>query len=158
MISEHEHFQLKQMLEHSNFVDHTDEIRNVKHSEEIQRCVLRILELKRDHGTMTPIEFDNMVMLECSFLFRHYMELYNIIIKEDIDTTLMLELLNVLKQIEHGDLSQHEGSFLVGKRLKEIYIDSKLKKTIASDEIHRHEFKPHLKMSWKDFKNNIIPL
>jgi hypothetical protein len=36
--------------------------------------------------------------------------------------------LNVLERIENGELDQHEGSFIVGTILKELYIDSALKR------------------------------
>ena len=38
-----------------------------------------------------------------------------------------MKLINVLKNIEEGDVDQHEGSVVVGKILKEMYIDSALK-------------------------------
>jgi hypothetical protein len=157
MISEHERFQLEQMLAHSTCVDHTKDIRDAKHSAEIRRCVLRIMELKLEHQDMRKENYDdfvNVVLAECAFLFHNYMDLYNVIMKEDINASLMLDLLQVLKQIEDGSLDQHEGSFLVGKRLKEIYVDSTLAKSIKSDNEHAHTFKPHTPLSWKDYKNN----
>jgi hypothetical protein len=41
---------------------------------------------------------------------------------------LMDKFLNVLERIENGELDQHEGSFIVGTILKELYIDSALKR------------------------------
>ena len=41
---------------------------------------------------------------------------------------MLNKFLNVLKQIEDGKIDQHEGSYMVGTILKEIYIDSALKK------------------------------
>jgi hypothetical protein len=48
--------------------------------------------------------------------------------KDEIDITILNKFLDVLKQIEDGKLDQHEGSFLVGTILKELYVDSALKK------------------------------
>ena len=42
------------------------------------------------------------------------------------DQTATYEQINVLHNIEEGKLDQHEGSFEVGKLLKEIYIDLSL--------------------------------
>ena len=39
----------------------------------------------------------------------------------------MDKFLNILKQIEDGELNQHEGSYLVGQHLKELYVDSALR-------------------------------
>ena len=71
--------------------------------------------------------------------------------------------MDILKQIEDGKLDQHEGSFLVGSILKELYVDSALKKAEKLNEneepkpepkkpektISYHQFK---KMSYKQLK------
>ena len=65
--------------------------------------------------------------------------------------------MDVLKQIEDGKIDQHDGSFKVGKLLKELYVDSALKKTEkmdAKDKKHKKE-KPLPKpreISWKEYK------
>ena len=65
--------------------------------------------------------------------------------------------MDVLRQIEDGQLDQHEGSFLVGTLLKELYVDSALKKAeklnIESDKNNQMEPKRvENKISWKQFK------
>ena len=50
------------------------------------------------------------------------------------------KLINVLKNIEEGDVDQHEGSVVVGKILKEMYIDSALKQEEQRKE--RDQSKP----------------
>jgi hypothetical protein len=68
----------------------------------------------------------------------------------------MNEFLNVLKQIEDGILDQHEGSVRVGELLKELYIDSALKR---SDNLDNENPKENIKLkiskdiSWKQYKN-----
>ena len=74
----------------------------------------------------------------------------------DLNIRLLNQFLNVLQRIENGEMDQHEGSYLVGKILKEIYIDSALKKAdkldkqraasaaVPSAAVH--------KISWKEFK------
>ena len=67
----------------------------------------------------------------------------------------MSNLLDVLKHIEDGKVDQHEGSVAVGKILKELYVDSALKRCNAIDqsidtpEVTYMEAKP---ISWKQFK------
>mgnify|MGYP006925703700 FL=1 len=64
-------------------------------------------------------------------------------------------MLDVLKQIEDGNVDQHEGSVVIGKILKELYVDSALKRcntldqNIESEEPIYVESKP---ISWKQFK------
>jgi len=65
-------------------------------------------------------------------------------------------LLDVLKSIEDEELDQHEGSFKVGTILKEIYIDSSLKKAEKLNENAEKTSepkKPEIQISWKQFKS-----
>jgi hypothetical protein len=62
-----------------------------------------------------------------------------------------------LQQIEEGQLDQHEGSFLVGTLLKELYIDSALKKAEKLDEANEAPVeprKPEVNISWRQYKAN----
>jgi hypothetical protein len=67
----------------------------------------------------------------------------------------MSNLLDVLKHIEEGKVDQHEGSVMVGKILKELYVDSALKRcnaineTIDTPEVSYAESKT---ISWKQYK------
>ena len=66
---------------------------------------------------------------------------------------LMKQMLTILKQIEDGKVDQHEGSFSVGKLLKEIYIDSALKTSENLDKEHNEETKEYVEpknISWKE--------
>ena len=81
----------------------------------------------------------------------------NKIKKDEIDTKILYKFIDVLKQIEDGELNQHEGSFLVGTLLKELYIDSALKKSEKLDEQYgttkEEPKKATINISWKQFKN-----
>lgn len=79
--------------------------------------------------------------------------------KDEIDLHILTKLLNVLHRIENEKLDQHEGSFEVGKLLKEIYIDSALRKANKQDEIDEKNDKkkkakklPEKKISWDEYK------
>lgn len=96
-------------------------------------------------------------MNECGFLFTYYTEIYNKIKKDEIDINILNKFIDVLRQIEDGELDQHSGSFLVGTILKELYIDSALKKADKLNEEHDKnkpvkEQKEPVKISWKQFK------
>jgi hypothetical protein len=52
-------------------------------------------------------------------------------------------------------LDQHEGSFIVGTILKELYIDSAIKRADNIDKEHEHErvqINNGKEVSWKKFK------
>jgi len=77
--------------------------------------------------------------------------------KDEVDLKILFKFLDVLREIEDGDLDQHEGSFVVGKLLKELYVDSALRKADKLNEEHE-KAKPvekvvePINISWKQFK------
>ena len=98
--------------------------------------------------------FDQMCVKQCPFLFNSYTDIFNKVKKDEIDLNILVRLLNVLHSIEEGNVDQHEGSFEVGKLLKEIYIDSALKKADKLNEQHKkqEEVRPVENISWAEFK------
>jgi hypothetical protein len=95
---------------------------------------------------------------ECNFLFTYYTDIYNKIRKDEINISILIKFLDVLKDIEDGELDQHEGSFMVGTLLKELYVDSALKKADklnANDKEREQPKKPEKKISYKQFKKMI---
>ena len=101
-----------------------------------------------------------MCVSQCSFLFNNYTDIYNKIKNDTLNLSIMDNFLNILKRIEDGELNQHEGSYLVGKYLKELYIDSAMR---HQNKIENNERKKKTKkkppqlseqknISYKDFK------
>ena len=82
--------------------------------------------------------------------------MFNKIRKDEIDLNILNRFIEVLRKIEEGEVDQHEGSFLVGTLLKELYIDSALKKADKINEQYDKEEKvqkePVVAISWKQFK------
>ena len=115
--------------------------------------------LREKYPTDSESDSNNLnfeAMQECNFLFTYYTDIYNKIRKGEIDLNILHQFLDVLKQIEDGDLDQHEGSFVVGTLLKKIYVDSALRK---ADKLNKEypdkediTIKPQVQISWKDFK------
>ena len=147
--------QLQQMIKANDTEDHTENIRNLKHSELLRTDINLLIVLKnkyRDDADQLNLE----AMVECSFLFTYYTEIYNKVRKDEIDLYILFQFLDVLKKIEDGGLDQHEGSYEVGMLLKKLYVDSALKK---ADKINsqydnadkRVEVEP-IKISWRQFK------
>ncbi len=119
--------QLQNMIKANNVEDQTSLIRNLKHSQIIRDEVNTMIVLKAKYkGNDEKIHEET--MNDCPFIFTYYTDIYNKVRKDEIDIGLLNKFLDVLKQIENGELDQHEGSFLIGNILKEIYIDSALKK------------------------------
>jgi hypothetical protein len=96
-------------------------------------------------------------MNECSFLFTYYTDIYNKIRKDEIDLGILNKFLNILQQIEEGHIDQHEASFFVGQILKELYVDSALRKGEKLDQQNKTEQavekkRDSIKVSWREFK------
>ncbi len=98
-------------------------------------------------------------MNECNFLFTYYTDIYNKVRKDEIDLGILNRFFDMLEQVENGSLNQHEASFQVGTILKELYVDSALKKAEKLDALstsESHAFRsPINNMSWSDYKKNV---
>ena len=152
-----ERLNLQKMIKENDVENNTTLIRSLKHSKLIHDDVDRLLKIKKDNSRLaksSPELFDQMCVSKCNFLFNNYTDIFNKVKKDEIHLGILSQLINVLHNIEEGKLDQHEGSFEVGKLLKEIYIDSALKKADKLDQgIKKIEkIKPVKKMSWKQFK------
>ena len=143
-LNANERLDLKRMADEMDYVDNTDNIRKVKHSVHIRDDIRRMENLKQRNADLRKTNFDDFFILcqkECSFLFENYASIFKKVLNDEINLTIMTKLLTILKLIEDGKVDQTEGSVLVGKTLKELYIDSAVKhadnldKDRASDTI-----------------------
>ena len=145
---------LQQMIKANNVSDQTDIIRNLKHSSQLRESVSTMLKLKKQCGD--PQEFAESAIRDCYFLYLNYTDIFNKIRKDEININILNKFIEILKRIEDGELDQHEGSFAVGTLLKELYIDSALKKSEKLDELNEKERsepkKAEVNVSWKQFK------
>jgi len=145
--------QLQKMIKANDVEDQTNLIRKLKHSHKLQADINQLLQLKAKYNSLEEPEVKEECMMKCSFLFTYYTDIYNKIKKDEIDLKILNKFLNVLRRIEDGELDQHEGAFLVGTLLKEIYIDSALKKADKLAELDKPEIKKEsVKISWREFK------
>jgi hypothetical protein len=146
--------QLQQMIKANNVQDQTGLIRDLKHSSVLKENVQQLI-LLRSKYLNDPDRLHAEGMVECSFLFMHYTDIYNKIRKDEIDLTILFKFLDVLKKIEDKEIDQHEGSYEVGSLLKKIYIDSALKKAEklnAEEESNKEELNKGSNITWKQFK------
>ena len=156
VLTNDERLNLKKMINESECGDNTDNIRRLKHSVLMRDDVRRLDTLKNTHGDMKANNNDDFVLLcqnECKFLYSNYTDIFNKLVKDELDLTIMTKLLTVLKLIEDSKVDQHEGSVMVGKVLKELYVDSATKRLDNLDKEHDKEPMSEGKaISWKQFK------
>ena len=163
--------QLQKMIAANDTQDHTEILREIKHSTQIYNDVSTMIKLKRDYARLAksnPKQFDAMCVSRCAFLFKYYTDIYNRLKTGEIDLNLLFKMINILRDIEDGKLDQHEGSFEVGKILKKIYVDSALKRSENLDAEHAAKEKraaatksaktstrpaiPEKKLTWAEYK------
>lgn len=153
-MDDQQRLQLQNMIKANNVEDQTDFIRSLKHSQIIRNEVNNLILVKAKYrGDDAKIHEEG--VNECNFLFTYYTDIYNKVRKDEIDIHILNKFLDVLKKIEDGEMDQHEGSFLVGSILKELYIDSALRKAEkldANGEPREEPKKPEKDISWKQFK------
>jgi len=153
-MNDKQRLQLQNMIKANNVEDQTDFIRNLKHSQIIRNEVNNMILIKSKYrGDDNKIHEE--CVNECNFLFTYYTDIYNKVRKDEIDIGILNKFLDVLRKIEDGELDKHEGSFLVGSILKELYVDSALRK---ADKLNENEEpkpepkKPEQNISYKQFK------
>jgi hypothetical protein len=147
--------QLSNMIKVNNVEDQTELIRNLKHSQILRTDVNNMILLKSKYKDDDEKMYNECIN-ECNFLFTYYTDIFNKIRKDEISINILNKFIDILKRIEDGELDQHEGSFAVGTLLKELYIDSALKKADKLDELNEKEKvepkKAEINVSWKQFK------
>lgn len=153
-MDDNQRLQLANMIKANNVEDQTELIRNLRHSQVLRNEVNNMILLKAKYRGDDEKIYNECVD-ECNFLFTYYTDIFNKIRKNEIDIGILNKFLDVLRRIEEGELDQHEGSFLVGTILKELYVDSALKKAEKLDEFAEKKEEPkkaEVNISWSQFK------
>lgn len=146
---------LKKMINEYNPEETTEKIRNLRHSSKIKTDVMHMLKLKKTHSRVKMVTLKNMCMNQCNFLYKNYTNIFHKLFKGDLDITILMNFVEILRQIEDGELDQHEGSVKVGEILKSLYIDSVLKeeKKRETSEKRKKSNKSKVKnVSWNEYK------
>ena len=139
--------QLNEMIKENKSVDNTLLIRELKHSSLITKDVNIILNIKKRMNTDDYKTLDNECLHNCRFLFDNYTNIYNKLLKGQIDLQTLYKFLYCLKQIEDGVLNQHEAGFEIGTLLKKMYIDPIIEEKMPE--------KKGLSINWNEYKNMI---
>ena len=104
-----EKLNLKRLIDQTQCENNTDNIRKLKHSVKIRDDIRRMENLKVHNSAlrqMKPDEFNELCEKEFRFLFNNYTDLFNRLIKDEIDLSIMTQLLTVLKMIEDEKINQ----------------------------------------------------
>ena len=147
--------QLQQMITANNVEDNTNLIRQLKHSHVLRENVNNLIMLKAKYmNDLDSLHLEGMT--ECNFLFTYYTDLYNKIRKDEIDLKILFKAFDVLRDIEDGKIDQHDGAYTFGTLLKQVYVDSALKKAeklnLESEKTEPEYKGPQVNISWSQFK------
>jgi hypothetical protein len=157
-ISIEDRLNLKKMIGEMDCEDNTQHIRKVKHSTKLRDDIRSLDTLKMvevDLRKNDSKQFEELAQTVAPFLFNNYTDIFHKIINDELDLGIMTQLLTVLKLIEDEKVDQHEGSVLVGKVLKKLYIDSAMKHGERLDKERESEkIKPveSKSISWSKYK------
>ena len=146
---------LKKLISEYKPEETTTKIRTLKHSSKIKEDVERYLKLKSKYARLPKQTQLQMYQNQCGFLYENYTNIFNKLVREQLNLSILYRLLIVLKGIEDDKYDQHEGSVMVGKILKQLYIDSALKGDEKNDKKSKKERKRRgKKLSWAEYKRN----
>jgi hypothetical protein len=158
-----EKLDLKRLMDNmTDYEDNTHYIRSAKHSHKMALDIEYLETFKRNNihlKIQDPPEYIEQAKNKCSFLLLNYPDIFNRLVKDELDLAIMSKFIQVLRMIEDGQVDQQDGSVLIGKLLKELYIDSAIKTADNIDKQYAEE-KPHIEdgkaMTWKDYKNQTL--
>lgn len=146
----------------------TQKIRNLKHSDKIKEDIATFVKLKHKYYRLDQNTKKKMYETQCNFLFTNYTNIFNKLIKEQLNHELLYQFVLLLKKIEDGVLDQHEASVQVGQILKEIYIDSALQERNKREEKEnkkgnkkgnkKNKITDGKKINWKQWKQQTSPI
>ena len=122
---------LQEMIKAYDADDNTSKIRNLKHSRRIRDDVEKFVNLKKKYSrmmTFEPKKFEKLVISHCNFLWTNYTNIFNRIMKDELNLNILRKFIDTLRDIEDGTVDQHEASVKIGEILKQLYIDSALKR------------------------------
>lgn len=142
--------QLNKMIQANDTKDNTSMIQELCHSSKIRRDVSVIQNIKRKtHSKLFSVLDKEARSQDCGFLFTHYPNIYNKLLKDEIQIKILYKFLDELERIEKGKQNQHEASYRIGMLLKEMYVDKKID---MEKERKTKNLKIKKNISYEDYK------
>jgi len=132
---------LNKYIRENNIEDTTEKIRKEKQSNQLKIDIKKIVELrglyKSDWLFLSECE------KKCSFLKSKQPKLYEKLTKNITKRTLQItnDMINLLTQIEKGNIDQNDASYKFGMLCKELYIDPVITDKTDVKEITWTEYK-----------------
>jgi hypothetical protein len=157
-LNDNERLHLDKMLKEFDAEDNTNKIRELRHSYKIRDNIERLNNLKKKYTRLRLTDkskFEELVISHCNFLWSNYTNIFNRLMKDEMDINILYSFINKLKEIEDGEIDQHEASVEVGKILKRLYVDSALRREKNYDAKNKTKTKtrrPVNKMTWSQYK------
>tara|TARA_B100000902_G_C27306717_1_gene915948 strand:- start:2474 stop:2992 length:519 start_codon:yes stop_codon:yes gene_type:complete len=166
-LNDNERLKLNEMINEMGSEDNTEQIRRVKHSVILRDEIRKLDTFRKANISLRdtdPAKFTSECQNISNFLYTKYTDLFNRILKDELDFEIMTKLLIILKLIEDGKVDQHEGSVMVGKVLKELYVDSALKAgenldkkyestdSGSTNDVPTNDIK---QISWREYKSSV---
>jgi hypothetical protein len=163
-LTNEEQINLSKLIRENDTEDNTGKIRRLKHSSKIKEDVEVFLNLKKKYTRLQLVDkdkFTNIVTSHCGFIWRNYTNILNRLLADELNIAILYKFIGKLKEIEDGLTDQHTASVDIGKTLKELYIDSALRRekkyeeNEENDKVDKNkERKPASNISWTTFKKN----
>ncbi len=158
-----ERLNLKKMLaQNTDYVDHTEDIRRLKHSGLLLDSMRDIEKLKRANSELREKDSDAFIEVcktTAPLMYNLYTDLFNKLVKDELNLVIMIRFIRILEMIEQGQIDQNEASVMVGKILKELYVDSavrvgeKLDKLNESNDQNKVEMIVPKNIRWNQWVN-----
>jgi hypothetical protein len=147
---------LQNMIRDNDTPETTNLIRRLRHSGQIREDVSRLEAAKREYARIRkskPEQFKDICRARCSFLFNNYTNIFNRIVNDELNLAILHKFLVVLEKIENEEIDQHEGSYMIGMLLKELYIDAAIKGDKDDDDKKPKKLKGK-SISWAEYKRS----
>lgn len=130
LLDNNEKSAVDKMLLENPVEDFTKDIRKRSHSKLIREDRDKLIALKNKYSRLASSNKNQFISIcenQCKFLYDNYNSIFNSLLNDKLDMVIFNKFIEILENIENGLLSQHEGSYLIGKYLKNIYVDKKIK-------------------------------
>ena len=143
---------LQEMITKNNVQDNTEKIRTLKHSAQIRRDVANICNIKRRVKSKDFKVLDKECISKCGFLFRFYPNIYNKLLKDELNIQIFYRFLDALKSVEDGKRDQHEASYEIGLLLRQLYVEKKIDMSKEKSSKSTEPMRKSKKISYDEFK------
>lgn len=158
-MDDNKRIELAKLIKQYDVEDTTQKIRTLKHSKLIKNDVTTLEQIKKQYSRIrlsNHAQFRNIAESRCGFIYKNYTNIFNKLLKDELNISILAKFLSVLEKIELGIIDQHEASYEIGNLLKDLYIDSAIKNenkyNSNSKDGKNKERKVVNNISWCDFK------